>query len=180
MLFRSHALEVVSLKAELANRLRDTDPARSGAELTEVQRLARGALTDVRELVAGRQSTELAAELAGARSLLGSAGISWELTGDPAGLGDAASELLGRVVREAMTNLLRHANASRCAVTVTATTERVSVRVVNDGVVPMPRRDTDSTGLTGLARRITEAGGTFSAGPGADPAEFEVYAEVPR
>jgi two-component system, NarL family, sensor histidine kinase DesK len=175
-----HALEVVSLKAELANRLRADDPERAGAELTEVQRLARGALTDVRELVAGRRSTTLPAELAGARTLLGSAGIAWEQTGDPAVAEGAVSELLGRVVREAMTNLLRHANASRCAVTVAGTAESVSVRVVNDGVAPMPHRESAGTGLAGLSRRVTAAGGTFSAGPGADPAEFEVYAEVPR
>lgn len=175
-----HALEVVALKAELANRLRTVDQDRAGAELAEVERLARGALHDVRELARGRRSTELAAELTGARKLLESAGIGWTLVGDPATIDGPASELLGRVVREAMTNLLRHANASRCAVTLAGTAGRATLRVVNDGVAPMPRPGLAGTGLAGLERRVTEAGGRFSAGQREDPTEFEVFAEVPR
>ena len=104
-----HALEVVSLKAELASRLSEVDPERSRAELAEVQRLARGAMHDVRALVRVTVRRRSSIELAGARGLLESAGIELEFRGDPAALGAAASELLGRVLREAVTNLLRHA-----------------------------------------------------------------------
>ncbi|WP_165436211.1 sensor histidine kinase [Amycolatopsis suaedae] len=171
-----HALEVVSLKSELASRLSETDPERSRAELTEVQRLARGALHDVRALVQGRQSTELPAELTAARSLLGSAGIECEFDADTSMLDPAASELFGRVLREAVTNLLRHSAATRCEVTLRFAPETVRLTVVNDGAAPM--RDSDGTGLRGLARRVTDAGGTFDAG--GTGGRFTVDAELPR
>lgn len=173
-----HALEVVSFKSELASRLSEVDPARSRAELDEIQRLARGAVHDVRALVRGRRSTDLVTELSGARALLESAGIGWEFTGDPARLDGEASELLGRVLREAVTNLLRHAGASRCTVKLETGDGKAALTVRNDGVASMRRDDREGSGLRGLARRITEAGGAFSAG--ARDGVFEVRAEVPR
>ena len=169
-----HALEVVSLKAELATRLGPVDPDRAHAELVEVQRLSRGALQDVRELARGQRSTDLDAELTGARGLLASAGIDCVVDVEPAE--PRHSELLGRVLREAVTNLLRHADTRHCWVTVRATT----LSVVNDGVGAAPAAGAEGaaagTGLAGLARRVTAAGGTFTAGPGERPGTFEVTA----
>lgn len=173
-----HALEVVSFKSELASRLSEADPARSRAELDEIQQLARGAIHDVRALVQGQRSTDLVAELPGARALLRSAGIGWEFSGDPARLGAQARELLGRVLREAVTNLLRHAAASHCTVRLDINDGQAVLTVHNDGAAPMRRDDREGSGLRGLSRRITEAGGTFSAG--ARDGLFEVRAEVPR
>lgn len=173
-----HALEVVSLKSELASRLSEVDPERSRAELNEVQRLARGAVHDVRALAQGKRSTELVIEMAGARGLLESAGIRWQFTGDPARLGPEASELLGRVLREAVTNLLRHADASHCLVRLEIHRGRAVLHVRNDGVAPMRQDGREGSGLRGLTRRITEAGGEFSAEPHGNA--FEVRAEVPR
>jgi len=164
-----HALEVVSLKSELATRLAAVDPDRAYAEMAEVGRLARGALGDVRELARGRRPTTLETELTGARTLLASAGIECVVEGDATG--SRHSELLGRVLREAVTNLLRHADTRCCWVTVRPT----ALTVVNDGVEamgPMP----DGTGLAGLRRRVTEAGGELSAGPGERPGTFSVAA----
>ncbi|WP_153036026.1 sensor histidine kinase [Amycolatopsis sp. YIM 10] len=173
-----HALEVVSLKSELASRLSEVDPERSRAELNEVQRLARGAVHDVRALVQGRRSTELVIEMAGARGLLESAGIRWQFTGDPARLGAEAGELLGRVLREAVTNLLRHSDATHCLVRLEIRRDRAVLHVRNDGVAPMREDGREGSGLRGLNRRITEAGGEFSAEPHGNA--FEVRAEVPR
>ncbi|MFI7677763.1 sensor histidine kinase [Actinophytocola sp. NPDC049390] len=173
-----HALEVVSLKAELATRLGEVDAARAHAEMAEVQRLARAALRDVRELARGQRHTSLATELSGARTLLASAGI--ECAVDGADAGGPHSELLGRVLREAVTNLLRHADTRHCWITVRPS----ALTVVNDGAAPeAPGNDNDSgtgtgtgTGLAGLSRRVTEAGGTFRAGPGERPGTFTVEA----
>jgi two-component system, NarL family, sensor histidine kinase DesK len=76
-----HALEVVSLKSELAGRLVGVDPSRAHAEMVEVQRLARGALRDVRQVARGRRPTDLDTELTGARTLLASAGIDCVVDG---------------------------------------------------------------------------------------------------
>jgi two-component system sensor histidine kinase DesK len=165
-----HALEVVSLKSELAARLGQVDPDRAHAEMIEVQRLARGALQDVRELGQGRRSTDLATELAGARGLLASAGIECAVDVEPAAA--AHSELLGRVLREAVTNLLRHADTRHCWITVRATT----LSVVNDGVGTGSTATSTGTGLAGLARRVAAEDGVFTAGPGERPGTFSVEA----
>jgi two-component system sensor histidine kinase DesK len=170
-----HALEVVSLKSELAVRLSDLDPAKSKEEMIEVQRLARGALKDVRELAHGRRPTDLGTELTGARHLLESAGITCHFAADPAKLTDPERELFGRILREAVTNALRHADPRTFTVALKIT-DQVEFRVVNDGVPA--HQAGDGTGLKSLARRVTEAGGEFTAGPRDD--RFEVRAVVPR
>jgi two-component system, NarL family, sensor histidine kinase DesK len=167
-----HALEVVSLKSELATRLVAVDPSRAQAEMVEVQRLARGALRDVRQLARGRRSTDLDTELSGARTLLASAGIDCVVDGAPShGRHD---ELLGRVLREAVTNLLRHADTRQCWITV----RPAALTVVNDGV-DTERPAGDGTGLLGLRRRATESGGSLTAGPGELPGTFQVAAVLP-
>jgi two-component system sensor histidine kinase DesK len=165
-----HALEVVSLKSELATRLGRVDPDRAYAEMAEVQRLARGALEDVRGLARGRRSTDLDTELAGARTLLTSAGIDCAVDAEAAS--PAHSELLGRVLREAVTNLLRHADTRHCWITV----RPAALTVVNDGVGAAPPGDDTGTGLAGLSRRVRAAGGEFTAGPGERPGTFTVSA----
>ena len=163
-----HALEVVSLKAELAARLGAADPDRAHTEMAEVQRLARAALRDVRQLARGQRPLRLDAELTGARTLLGSAGIECEVDGEAAD--GPHSELLGRVLREAVTNLLRHADTRHCRITV----RPAALTVVNDGADASAPGE--GTGLAGLSRRVTEAGGTFRAGPGETRGTFVVEA----
>jgi two-component system sensor histidine kinase DesK len=171
-----HALEVVSLKTELAVRL--DDPVKSKNEMNEVQRLARNALRDVRALAHGNRPTDLAVELAGAQKLLDSAGIACDFNADPAELSQNERELLGRVLREAMTNALRHADPRNCAVELTVQSDQVVLKVLNDGAAPIDS-DGEGSGLAGLTRRIKEAAGEFTA-RAVEPASFEVIASLPR
>jgi two-component system sensor histidine kinase DesK len=171
-----HALEVVSLKSELAARL--DDPVKSKSQMVEVQRLARNALRDVRALAHGNRPTDLAIELAGARKLLDSAGIDCRVEADPTMLTAEERELFGRVLREAVTNALRHADPRECTVSLTVHTEKVVLTVVNDGTAPLGQQD-EGSGLASLARRVTAAGGEFTA-QGIEPASFEVIASLPR
>ncbi|MBP2322454.1 two-component system sensor histidine kinase DesK [Kibdelosporangium banguiense] len=171
-----HALEVVSLKSELAARL--DDPVKSRNEMVEVQRLARNALRDVRALAHGNRPTDLATELVGARKLLESAGIACDVDADLSTLTGSERELFGRVLRESVTNALRHADPRKCTVTLTVRPGQVVLRVVNDGTVPI-EREGEGTGLAGLARRITAADGEFTAQV-VEPASFEVIASLPR
>src|SRR6185503_7524545 len=76
-----HSLTTITVKAALANRLTGTDPARAGAEIAEVESLTRQALADVRAAVSGYREVTLANELAAAREVLRSAGISAQLPG---------------------------------------------------------------------------------------------------
>ncbi|HKO34000.1 MAG TPA: histidine kinase, partial [Candidatus Limnocylindria bacterium] len=113
-----HSLTVVAVKAELAGRLVRLDPGRAEIEIKEVEDLARQALGDVRSAVAGYRDVTLATELANARSALQAAGIDAELPVAIDEVPTARRELFGWVVREGVTNVLRHSGASRCHIRV--------------------------------------------------------------
>lgn len=180
-----HSLTVVAVKAELAGRLLEADPARAARELEDIEDLARGALADVRATVAGYRGVNVVAELAQARGALASAGIEADLPGSVDEVPAAHRELFGWVVREGVTNVVRHSRAARCRVTVSAD----GVQVDDDGAwrpalavaagasggghassggtgdSATSHWSGRGSGLDGLAERVRQAGGTLSTGP---------------
>lgn len=172
-----HALEVVAFKSELASRLLAADPDRARAEMEEVQQVARQSLTDVRAMVRDTRGTDLVTELAGARAVLDSAGVELAVHGDPAALGPLSGNVLGRVLREAMTNVLRHSQPSHCSIAIEVAGGGARLRVVNDGAEPHDGLD-PGTGLVALGRYLDEQGGRLVARPGTG-GTFELTAELP-
>ena len=148
-----HSLTTIAVKADLAQRLvgRSDDAAR--AEIASLADVARQALADVRATASGMREVRLAAEVAAARSVLDAAGIECRTPSALPVLDDARSELFGYVVREAVTNVVRHAGASVCRITV----DDAAITITDDG----RGFDTRSgrTGLRGLAERLDAAGG---------------------
>ncbi|MEV6446769.1 sensor histidine kinase [Amycolatopsis sp. NPDC051716] len=153
-----HSLTAITVKSTLARRLVTTEAARAGEEMAAVETLARQALTDVRAAVSGYREVTLAGELARGRELLRACGVAADLPTATDAVGPAHQELFGWVVREGLTNVARHARATRCSVTLSAST----VEVVDDGVGGPPGA---GSGLDGLRERVLAAGGDFSAGP---------------
>jgi two-component system sensor histidine kinase DesK len=155
-----HSLTTITVKAGLARRLAERgQPDRALAEIGEVERLSRRTLADVRSAVSGQRDIRLAGELATARELLRAAGISAELPGSVDIVDPALSELFGWIVREGVTNVVRHSRASRCVITLGPR----SIEIADDG--RGGNSDGGSgTGLTGLRERVAVAGGTVSAG----------------
>ncbi|GAA0586244.1 sensor histidine kinase [Actinomadura livida] len=172
-----HSLQAVALRAEVAERFLERDDGRVRKELTEIQAMARDAVRDVREVVRGYRATNLGTELDGMSAVLRAAGMRCERPVVPPSLPAHVHEPLGRVAREAATNVLRHSSATWCEITVAADAGDVRVEIVNDGAARRISGDAGS-GLAGLAERITAAGGAFSAGPGGD-GTFRVTATVP-
>ena len=150
---QGQALHVSRLQLQLADRLLDADPQEARARLREATGLIDRAIADTRTLAHGRRSTTLAGELANSLELLRAAGIAVTVTGTPSDDGPH-DQLLGLVVRETTTNLLRHAQATR----VTVTLGPDSVRVENDGVDEAPRR---LSGLARLGDRFAAVGGVL-------------------
>ena len=111
-----HSLTVITIKAELAGRLVGTNQARAAAEISDIERLAREALTDVRATIAGKREVSLAPEIANARGALASANIDGDMPTAVDTVPSANRELFGWAVREGVTNVLRHSKASRCLV----------------------------------------------------------------
>lgn len=127
-----HSLTVISVKAELAGRLLDLDAERARTEIAEVQGLARSALADVRGMVTATRAVTLAGELAGARQAYDAAGIEAEVPGSVDEVPDRLRVLFAWALREATTNVLRHAAATRVRVTITPDT----LTVDDDGTGP--------------------------------------------
>ncbi|WP_231386917.1 sensor histidine kinase [Nocardia sp. BMG111209] len=150
-----HSLTVITVKSELAQRLLDIDPERARTELADVERLAREALAGVRETVGGLREVSLAGELANARTALHAAGITADLP-DIDVPGDRGI-VLGWVLREAVTNVVRHSRARHCRVRATPS----YIEIVDDGKGLDPDASFGS-GLRGLRERVRAAGGTFA------------------
>jgi two-component system sensor histidine kinase DesK len=168
-----HALTTVTVKAELASRLAGRDPDRAAREMAQVAELARQGLSDVRAAVAGYREVSLATELAVAREVLTAAGIRAELPPATEDVPGELRELFGWVVREGVTNAVRHSRAQRVRVTMSAR----SIEVADDGVGPGPDGSTGN-GLRGLVERVAVLGGRVETGP-AGQRGFRLLVEVP-
>jgi two-component system sensor histidine kinase DesK len=157
-----HSLTAITIKSSLAARLADTAPAAAKEEMAAVEAIARQALSDVRATVSGLTEIRLATEIASARSVLIAAGVDPRTPVALPALSDGASELFGYVVRESVTNVVRHAEATWCLIEV----DEHHVEVRDDGVGP--GMDRSGHGLTGLAERVAAAGGVIeiAAAPG--------------
>ncbi|RPE33824.1 signal transduction histidine kinase [Kitasatospora cineracea] len=168
-----HGLTAILLRAELARRLADGDPARCRAELAGIARLAERGRAELGALADDGPRLSFTAELASAAAVLEAAGIVVELEDGP--VPDAAGAVLGVVLREAVTNVLRHSRARHARIAVSAAGGAVRLEVENDGVgadVTAP-----GSGIGGLTVRLAGAGGTLAAGP--DDGWYLLRAEVP-
>jgi two-component system sensor histidine kinase DesK len=153
-----HSLTTITVKAALARRLGQTDPARALVEIGEVEALARRSLADVRAAVANYREVTLAGELASGKELLRAAGIAADLPTAVDIVDVRHQQLFGWVLREGLTNVVRHAHASSCSVRLWTS----SVEIVDDGVGGTPLAE---GGLAGLRQRVAAAGGLVDAGP---------------
>lgn len=149
-----HSLTAISIKATLAARLVDVDQIAAKAQIAEIEQISRQALADVRTTASGMREVRLATEIASARSVLLAAGIESRMPSALPLLSDQASELFGYVVREGITNVVRHSRAGVCVVVV----EVSSVEVRDDGR-GLPSAGWSGTGLAGLRSRLEAAGG---------------------
>jgi two-component system sensor histidine kinase DesK len=158
-----HSLSVIAVRSELAARLASTDPARAASEMATVHDVARQALQQVRSTVTGYRHIRLDEELARSRQMLQAAGIGMTRTEVPEGLDPDRETVLSLVLREAVTNVLRHSRARSCAVAVRRTSDGVSLTVEDDGCgLPDGGARQGGHGLTGMAERLSAVGGRLS------------------
>lgn len=155
-----HSLSVIALKSELAGRLIKNTPGLAAHEVEDIENVAREALREVREAVAGYRQPTLAAELAGGHEALTAAGIEYHVDQDHAPLPPAVEAVLAWTVREGMTNVMRHSQATRCAIRITSKDGQATVEVVDNGRGGTPEA---GSGLDGLRERVLERGGTLTA-----------------
>ncbi|MFJ3693051.1 sensor histidine kinase [Streptomyces sp. NPDC090052] len=171
-----HTLSVIVVKSEAARRLAPRDIDAALGQISDIETVGRQALTEIREAVTGYRSASLAGELDSARSMLTAAGIEPVVRQSGPPLEPQSASLLGWVVREAVTNTVRHSRATRCEIAVDGEKpERVRLVISDNG------RGVGSTppgsGLKGLTERLAAAGGSLDAGPGRSG--FRLVAELP-
>lgn len=154
-----HTLSLITLKAELAGRLLERDPAACRNEISDIEASARQALAEVRTAVSGYRETGLAHELARAKAALSAAGVALQTEVAPLTMPAVAENVLALALREAVTNILRHADARACTVRLGLEDGMLVLRIRDDGsaagIAP-------GNGLRGMRERVEQLGGWLS------------------
>jgi len=175
-----HRLTVISLKAELAaglvNGLAGGDARHARAEVEEIRDLASTALQEARQAAQGYGTADLATQLRSAQSVLATAGIEASMRIDPVELDTVRSQLVAAVVRESITNLLRHSDARVVRISLTAADHGIALVIVNDRPHSSDAGHRPGIGLAGLADRAAQLGARLVTARSDD--EFEVRLDL--
>lgn len=153
-----HTLSLITLKLELSRRLLDRDTEGARREIEEAERVARHALAEVRAAVTGIRTTGLSAELASARLLLGSSAIHFNYVTDMPVLPQRLESELALVLREAVTNIHRHANASVAEAKVQLVGNEFTLCIADNG---RGATGPEGNGMCGMRERVSKLGGTL-------------------
>ena len=157
-----HTLSVIVLKSELAGRLIEQDPKRAATEMADVERTARTALAEVRETIGGYRTRGLNAEMEQARQTLSAAGVLLQCETRPPVLEAKQETVLALAVREAVTNIVRHAHATECTMRfATAPDGFASFEVADNGRPHTAAVAHEGNGLRGMRERVQQVGGRF-------------------
>jgi two-component system, NarL family, sensor histidine kinase DesK len=157
-----HTLSVITLKSELAGKLIDRDPQRAGVEIAEVERISRQALSEVRDAIRGYRAQGLVAELAQAKCTLETAGLIVQCDAATTVKLPAVQEsVLSLAVREAVTNVLRHAQARSCRMRLEQQNGSCRLEIQDDG---RGSSNGEGNGLRGMRERVEMLGGTLHRG----------------
>jgi two-component system sensor histidine kinase DesK len=155
-----HTLSVIVLKAELAGRLIERDPQRAAQEIADVEKTARTALSEVRAAIGGYRSQGLPAEMELARNTLQAAGVALACESPLPQLRAAEETVLCLAVREAVTNIVRHAQATHCRMRFTTSADGYhNLFISDDGAHPKLQ---EGNGLRGMRERVQSLGGRLS------------------
>ncbi|MEU7563333.1 sensor histidine kinase [Streptomyces eurythermus] len=165
-----HTLSVVVVKSEAARRLASRDLDAALTQIADIETVGRQALTEIREAVTGYREGSLATELTRARSALSAASVRPVVRQSGTPLSPETEALLGWVVREAVTNVVRHSDATRCEITVESAAERVRLTVTDNGTGASGGGGGDALGDGGAfaSESVSFSGGEREDAPGGE------------
>ena len=158
-----HTLSVIILKSKLAGKLIERDPARAKAEIADVEQTSRQALAEVRSTIRGYRACSLGEELKQAKAMLETAGVTVEAEATEVSLSPAQESVVAMVVREAVTNVVRHANARNCHLRLVPVDGTCLLEVLDDG---QGGNHIEGNGMRGMRERIEALGGTIARDTG--------------
>ncbi len=158
-----HTLSLITIKAELAGRLLERDTAATAKEIKDIETTARHALAEVRSAVTGFRQTGFAQELAQARAALAAADVTLDADVQAFAMPATTENVLALALREAVTNILRHARATRCQVCVRQEGGQIVCMIRDDGRAAVDRAALErGNGLRGMRERVAAAGGRLA------------------
>jgi two-component system sensor histidine kinase DesK len=152
-----HTLSVIILKSELAGKLIDRDPNRAKAEIADVEQTSRQALAEVRNTIRGYRVQNLQSEWKQATAALETAGIKVESESQEVTLTPAQETVVAMVVREAATNIVRHARARHCTLRLKPAGGQCCLEIADDGC----GGEGEGNGIRGMRERVEALGGTL-------------------
>jgi len=175
---QGHHLQVIALKAELAERLLDIDLDAARANIHESRLIAKQALKETRVLVSGYREVTLDDEIENVREVLSAAGARCELNVNALPEDPEVCRVFAMTVREATTNILRHSNATTAAIRLRTDVDGYTLTISNNGIESNgDPGEILGSGLKGLRERVASIGGRLDAGASGD--NFELLVEVP-
>jgi two-component system sensor histidine kinase DesK len=157
-----HTLSLITLKAELAGKLASRDIEACKSEIADIEKSARNALAEVRSAVTGYRLTGFAHELATARASLAAAGITLGEQVAKVDVPPAAENVMSLALREAVTNIIRHAGATRCDVSLAEQEGTIVLRIADNGSLRGDAALRPGNGLTGMKERVAAIGGRLA------------------
>jgi two-component system sensor histidine kinase DesK len=157
-----YSLSAITLKIELTHRLMEKAPREAADQLLEVLEISRLALSDTRTVARGYREMSLEEECRSALSVLAAADVAVQVDCDHTDLPVQVSTVLATVLREGVTNLLRHSKAKHCEITIRQSRDRASLEIVNDAAPLPPEERHGGRGLPNLSVRAKEIGGTVT------------------
>jgi two-component system, NarL family, sensor histidine kinase DesK len=165
-----HTLSMITLKSELAEKLIQRDPERAAKEIHDIQIASRSALSQVRELVVDMRTVDFQEELEGARQILAAANIKLQVKGE---LSEKLKEptlrttILAMCMREAITNVVRHSQASHCEIHLIEDASTIELAICDDGIgcrigsADHEKAVKSGNGLFGMRQRLELVNGTL-------------------
>jgi len=153
-----HTLSIIILKSELASKIAEKDTKRAIAEIRDVERISRDALAEVRQAVKGYRSMGLSSELRHAEETLRTAGIRVECSSETVPLTTAQEIALVLALREAVTNVVRHAAATSCEISIRRGDGACELAIADNGCGGSAP---EGSGLSGMRHRVESLGGTL-------------------
>lgn len=156
-----HSLSVITLKAELAGKLLERNPTASKNEIADIERTARQALAEVRAAVVGYRASGLKHELQSAQHALEAAQVALVTEIEQFNMPPSIENVVTLAVREAVTNIMRHAQASKCHIRLAQVNRQVLLKISDNGIAGMTQSLRKGSGLNGMTERVQSLGGSL-------------------
>ncbi|MFZ6735579.1 sensor histidine kinase [Undibacterium sp. Ji42W] len=174
-----HTLSVITLKAELAGKLLDRNPEACKKEINDIEQTARQALAEVRAAVIGYRATGLGYELQSAKKTLDAAEVTLLSEIEQFTIPSAQENVLALALREAITNIIRHAQATQCHIRLYQHDAHVVLKISDNGLAGQTGAVRKGSGLNGMSERVLSLGGSLQVQASPDATGLHLELSLP-